>query len=171
MHSRILRSTALATAIVFASPAFAAGAAPAQSTPSASAAKPQAPAQRRSLLDELDLTATQQSSVRAKMQQDFQQLRPQMQAVAQKRQAFADATPGSSSYQSAVNDLAQAEANFAKARTLREGALRSQIYELLTPAQRTRLKDLMAEQKARFARMREAARAPAARSLAPPASH
>ena len=122
MHSRILRTTALATAIAFSSLAFAAGAAPAQSAPSTSTAQQGAPAQRPSLLEQLDLTQSQQSSIRATVQQNFQQLRPQMQSVTQKRQTFEDATPGTSAFQSAMNDLAQAEADFAKAQTLREGA-------------------------------------------------
>jgi Spy/CpxP family protein refolding chaperone len=166
MHSRIFRTTALAAAIAL-SPLAMAAAAPAQSSPSASPATPQAP-ERRSILEELDLSAAQQSSIRETMQQNFQQLRPRMQAVTQKRQAFENATPGTSGYQSAVNDLAQAEADFAKARTLREGAVRSKVYELLTPTQRTKLKSLIAEQKARVAKMRQNARA---QGSAPPASH
>jgi hypothetical protein len=71
-----------------------------------------------------------------------------------------------------MNDLAQAEADFAKARTLREGALRSKIYEVLTPTQRTKLKDLIAQQKAQVEKMREAARARrASGGSTPPASH
>jgi Spy/CpxP family protein refolding chaperone len=172
MYSRIFRTTALATALAFSSLAFAAGAAAAQSTPSSLAAQPCAPAKGQSLLEELDLTQSQQSSIRTTMQQNFQQLRPQMQSVTQKRQAFEDATPGTSAFQSAMNDLAQAEADFAKARTLREGALRSKIYEVLTPTQRTKLKDLIAQQKAQVEKMREAARARrASGSSTPPASH
>lgn len=167
MPSRIFCTTALAAALAL-SPLAMAAAAPAQSAPSASSAAPQAP-QRRSILEELNLTAAQQSSIRETMQQNFQQLRPQMQVVNQKRQAFENATPGSSGYQSAVNDLAQAEADFAKAQTLREGAVRSKVYELLTPAQRSKLKDLIAQQKARVAQMRQAQGA--AGSAAPPASH
>lgn len=172
MHSRIFRTTALAAALAFSPLAMAVGAARAQSVPSTTAAKPQATAPRRSILEELDLTATQQSTIRETVQQNFEQLRPQMQALAQKRQAFENATPGGSGYRAAVNDLAKAEADFAKARVLREGAVRSKVYDLLTPAQRTKLKDLMAERKARVAKMRQAAQAQRATgSSAPPASH
>jgi Spy/CpxP family protein refolding chaperone len=171
MYSRTFRTTALAAAIAFSSLAFAAGAARAQSTPPASAAKPGAPAQQHSILEELNLTEAQQSTIRETMQQNFQQLRPQMEAVTQKRDAFENATPGSSSYQSTVNDLAQAEADFAKARTLREGVLRSKVYEVLTPAQRTKLQSLIAEQKARIQQMQRAAQTPHAGSSAPAASH
>jgi|SRR5690348_16356778 len=171
MQSRIFCTTALAAALALSPLAMAAAAAPAQSAPSASSAAPQAP-QRRSILEELNLTAAQQASIREAMQQNFQQLRPQMQTLDQKRQAFENATPGSSGYQSAVNDLAQAEADFAKARTLREGTVRSKVYELLTPTQRTKLKDLIAEQKAQAAKMRQAAQAQGtAGNAAPPASH
>lgn len=171
MHSRIFRTTALAATIAFSPLAMAAGA-QAQSAPSTSAAKPQAPAARRSILDELDLTPTQQSTIRETMQQNFQQLRPQLQALTQKRQAFETAIPGSAGYQSAVNDYARADADFAKAEILREGAVRSKVYQLLTPAQRTKLASLMAEQRARVAKMRQAAQAQgAAGNPAPPASH
>lgn len=167
MHSRIFCTTALAAALA-AAPLALAAAAPAQSAPPASSAAPQAP-QRRSILEELNLTPAQQSSIREAMQQDFQQLRPQMQALNQKRQAFENATPGSAGYQSAVNDLAQAEADFAKARTLRQGAMRSKVYGLLTSAQRSKLKDLIAKQRAQ---VRQAAQAQGvAGSAAPPASH
>jgi Spy/CpxP family protein refolding chaperone len=172
MHSRIFRSTALPTAIAFCSLAFAAGAAPAQSTPSGTTAQPGAPAKGQSLLEQLDLTQSQQSSIRTTVQQNFQQLRPQMQSLTQKRQAFEDATPGTSAFQSAMNDLARAEADFAKARTLREGALRTRIHEVLTPTQRTKLKNLIAQQRARVEKMREAARARrAGGGSTPPASH
>lgn len=172
MHSKIFRATTLATAIAFSSLAFAASAAPAQSAPAAATAKPNVQSQRHSILEELNLTATQQTQIRETMQQNFKELRPQMQSVTQKREAFEDATPGTSGYQSAVNALAQAEASFAQARTLREGALRSKIYSVLTPAQRTKLKNLIAEQKARVRQMQQAEQAKhAAGSTAPPASH
>jgi len=170
MQSRIFCTTALAAALALSPLAMAAAAAPAQSAPSASSTGPQVP-QRRSILDELDLTPAQQASIRETMQQNFQQLRPQMQTLGQKRQAFENATPGSSGYQSAVNDLAQAEADFAKAQTLREGEVRSKVYALLTPAQRTKLKNLIAEQKAQVAKMRQAQGQGTGGSAAPPASH
>lgn len=170
MQSRIFCTTALAAALALSPLAMAAAAAPAQSAPSASSAGPQAP-QRRSILEELDLTPAQQASIRETMQQNFQQLRPQMQTLGQKRQAFENATPGSSGYQSAVNDLAQAEADFAKAQTLREGEVRSKVYALLTPTQRTKLKNLIAEQKAQVAKMRQAQGQGTGGSAAPPASH
>lgn len=172
MQSRILRTTAIATAIALSSLAFSAGAAPAQSTSATSSATPNAQAQRHSILEELDLTATQQTSIRETMKQNFEKLRPQMQALTQKREAFGNATPNSSGYQSAVNDLAQAEANFARARTLGEGELRSKIHQVLTPAQRTKLKNLIAQQHARMQQMQQAAQTQhAAGSSAPPASH
>ncbi|MGH8114183.1 MAG: Spy/CpxP family protein refolding chaperone [Rhodanobacteraceae bacterium] len=172
MHSRIFRTTALATAIAFSSLAFAAGATPAQAKSITSSTKSTNQAQQHSILEELHLTEKQQTTIRETMQQNFQQLRPQMQTVAQKREAFENATPGSAGYQATVNDLAQAEADFARARTLREGALRSKINEVLTPAQRTKLKNLIAEQRARAQQMQQAAQAQhAAGSSSPPASH
>ncbi|MGH8192298.1 MAG: Spy/CpxP family protein refolding chaperone [Rhodanobacteraceae bacterium] len=172
MHRRIFRTTALAAALAFSSVAFTAGAAAAQSTPSATAAAPHSQASTHSVLEELNLTEAQQSTIRETMQRNFQALRPQMQAVTQKREAFANVTPGTSGYQSTVNDLAQAEADLAKSETLRQGAFRAKVYNVLTPAQRTKLKSLLAEQRARVKKMREATRVQrAAGGSAPPASH
>jgi hypothetical protein len=41
------------------------------------------------------------------MQQNFQQARPQLETLNQKRMAFENATPGSSQFQAAADDLAQ----------------------------------------------------------------
>ncbi len=164
-----IRTLVLAAAIVAAPLALSTPAAAATPASKPAPAK-QAPmhAQRQSIFDKLDLNDSQRDSIKAAMKQNFEKLRPQMQSLRAKQEAFRKAEPGSKDYQSHVNDLAEAEASFARARTLQEGALRTQIYKILTPEQRTKLQKLLAEQRARIQKMRaEAAR----RQAAPPASH
>jgi Spy/CpxP family protein refolding chaperone len=102
------------------------------------------------ILDKLDLTSTQRDNIRQMMHQSFEQARPEMQALRGKRQAFAAATPGSSDYRTATSALAAAEANAARGRVTREAALRTRIYDSLTPAQRTKLAKLRADHRARM---------------------
>lgn len=108
------------------------------------------------ILRQLDLTDAQRTSVHQLMQQNFEQARPKMEAVRSKRQAFENTTPGSANYQATANDLAQAEATAIHARVLREATLRSKIYGLLTPAQRTKLASIRTQREARMQQRREA---------------
>ncbi|HEX7324908.1 MAG TPA: hypothetical protein VF292_06105, partial [Rhodanobacteraceae bacterium] len=66
------------------------------------------------MLRQLDLTATQRTSISGLMRQNFMQARPQMEALQQKRMAFFNATPGTAAYQTTMNDLANTQANFAR---------------------------------------------------------
>lgn len=100
---------------------------------------------RMGVLDQLDLSATQKTAIKQMMRQSFEQARPEMQALMQKRMAFESATPGSSTYQSATTALASAESTAASQRVTREAALRTNIYNELTSAQRTKLASLQAE--------------------------
>lgn len=150
MRHLLTRSTALAAALACSSLAFAAS--PQQAAPQGSAAAPNAQAQRApNLFDELGLTDKQRASVREAMQQNFQQARPQIESLNQKRAAFNNATPGTSAFQTAANDLAQTESTAAHDEVLRQAALRTKIYNLLTSEQRTKLATLrtQAEQRAR----------------------
>jgi len=151
-----MRSTLLAAMLACSSLAFAA-APQAASAP----ATPQAQPQRQSndLFSQLGLTDAQRSSVRQLMQQNFQQARPEIQSLRQKRLAFDDATPGTSQFQSAANDLAQAESTAAHAQVLRQADLGTKIYNLLTSAQRTKLASLIQQ---RQQQMQQRAAAPAA---------
>ncbi|HJR14978.1 MAG TPA: Spy/CpxP family protein refolding chaperone [Rhodanobacteraceae bacterium] len=106
------------------------------------------------MFDQLDLSATQRTSVQQLFQQNFEQARPEMQALRQKQAAFENATPGSTAYQSAANDLAQAESNAAHARVLRQAELRTKIYNLLTPEQRTQYATLRAQHEAKMKQWR-----------------
>lgn len=124
------------------------------------------------MLDQLDLSTAQQASIKQLRTQSFQQAHANMQALHQQRMAFESATPGSADYQTAANALATAEANAAHARVLSEADLRSKIYNVLTPAQRTKLASLRTAREARMQQWREAHmqhKAPAS-SAAPEAS-
>jgi protein CpxP len=101
-------------------------------------------------LSKLDLTATQRTDIQQMMRQGRAEARPQMQALMQKRMAFEKATPGSADYQTAAEQLAQAEGQAAQERVTSHAALRTKIYNELTPAQRTQLASLRGERQARM---------------------
>lgn len=106
------------------------------------------------MLGKLDLSDTQRTSIRQMMHDSFEQARPEVQALRQKREALEAATPGSSAYRSATDELASAEANAARQRVVREATLRTRIYGVLTEQQRTQLASLRAERKARMQQWR-----------------
>jgi len=123
------------------------------------------------MLDELGLSDAQRTSIHQMMQESFGQARPEMQALRQKREALDAATPGSSAYQSAANELADAEANAARQRVARRAALRAKIYGVLTSEQRTQLASLRADRKAKMQQWRsEHPRHPSSDQPAPAAS-
>jgi protein CpxP len=101
-------------------------------------------------LNKLDLTATQRTDIQQMMHQSRTEAQPQMQALMQKRMAFENATPGSAGYQSAADQLAQAEGQAAQERVTRYATLRTKIYNELTPEQRTQLASLRSERQARM---------------------
>jgi len=156
MHNFPFRSAVLAAGLACAPLAFAAAPPPAGTA----ATGMSQPAKHRgghhmNLVDQLNLTDTQRTSVRQFCQQNFEQARPEMQTLRRKRAAFDNATPGSSAYQSAANDLAQAESNAAHTRVLREAELRTRIFNLLTPEQRTQYATLRAQHDAKMKQWRE----------------
>ena len=106
------------------------------------------------MLDKLNLSDTQRTSIHQMMQESFGQARPEMQALRQKRDALEAATPGSSAYQSAANELADAEADAARQRVIRRAALHAKVYGVLTSEQRTQLASLRAERKAKMQQWR-----------------
>jgi Spy/CpxP family protein refolding chaperone len=156
MHKLRLRSAVLATALACSSLAFAAAPPP----PGNTATGTSQPAKHRdghhmNLFDQLNLTDAQRTSVRQLFKQNFEQARPEMQTLRQKRMAFENATPGSAEYQGAANDLAQAESTAAHAQVLRQAALRTRIYDLLTPEQRTQYATLRAQHREKMKQWRE----------------
>jgi Spy/CpxP family protein refolding chaperone len=157
MHKFHLRSAVLAAAIACSSLAFAAAPPPAgtATTGTSQPGKHRGGGHHMNLFDQLDLTDTQRTSVRQLFQQNFEQARPEMQALRQKRMAFDNATPGSAAYQRAANDLAQAESSAAHAQVLRQAELRTRIYNLLTPEQRMQYATLRAQHEAKMKQWRE----------------
>jgi Spy/CpxP family protein refolding chaperone len=107
------------------------------------------------MYEQLNLSDAQRSQIQQLVKQNFAQAKPQMQALRQARQAFEAAAPGTADYQTAASNLAEAEADAARTRTTNRANLRAQIYELLTPAQRTQLASLQAERKAQRQQWRE----------------
>jgi len=161
MHKPLFRSALLATVLACSSLAFAAAppsagtAATGMSQPAKHRGGHHMNGHHMKLLDQLNLSDTQRTSVHQLFQQNFEQARPDMQTLRQKRMAFDNATPGSSAYQSAANDLAQAESNAAHAQVLRQAELRTRIYNLLTPEQRTQYATLRAQHQAKMKQWRE----------------
>jgi protein CpxP len=153
MRKSMIRSALLAAMLTCSSLAFAASP---QAT-SAPATTPHAQQQRPNLFDQLGLTDSQRTSVRQLMQQNFQQARPEMQTLGQKRMAFESATPGTSQFQSAANDLAQAESTTAHDQVLRQADLRTKVYNLLTSEQRTKLASLVKQRQQEMQQRRAAA--------------
>lgn len=166
MHIR-QSSVALAIALVVSAPLALAATpppssnAPASSAPASSAAHWQGHhgermhGQHMGMLDQLDLSDTQRASIRQLRQQNFQEARADMQTLRQPRAAFDNATPGNSDYQGTVDALATAEANVTHARVLRDAKLRAAIYNVLTPAQRTKAASLRAARQAKIQQWRE----------------
>ena len=156
MRKSMIPSTLLAALLACSSLAFAA--APQQTVPtSGTATAPRAHQRQPNLFDQLGLTDSQRSNVRKLMQENFQQARPEMQTLGQKRTAFDNATPGTSQFQSAANDLAAAESSAAHDQVLRQAALRTKIYNLLTSEQRTKLASLIQQRQQEMQQRRAAA--------------
>ncbi|MGH8183654.1 MAG: Spy/CpxP family protein refolding chaperone [Rhodanobacteraceae bacterium] len=159
MRKYLIHST-LFLAVLACSPMVLA-ATPQQGAPSGSAAAKAQQPRQESLFDQLGLTQSQRSSVRQLMEQAMQQARPKLQTLQQKRMAFDNATPGTSQFQSAANDLANAESSATRAQVLRQADLRTKVYNLLTAEQRSKLATLMSEHERQMQQ----------RSAAPAASH
>lgn len=158
MRNPMIRPTLLAAMLACSSLAFAA--APQATSAPATAPRAQQQRQPNDLFSQLGLTDSQRSSVRQLMQQNFQQARPEIQSLRQKRMTFDNATPGTSQFQSAANDLAQAESSAAHDQVLRQADLRTKVYNLLTAEQRTKLASLVKQRQQEMQQRR--ATAPAA---------
>lgn len=99
---------------------------------------------------QLNLSDTQRTQIKQMMQQGRAQAKPQMHALRQARQAFEAATPGTATYQTAASNMAEAEADAARTRATQRADLRAQIYQVLTPEQRSQLASLQAQRQARI---------------------
>ncbi|MGH8192297.1 MAG: Spy/CpxP family protein refolding chaperone [Rhodanobacteraceae bacterium] len=101
----------------------------------------------------LDLTDTQRNNIQQMMRQERTQAQPQMKDLMQKRMAFENATPGSSEYRTAADQLEQAEAHAARERVTRQADMRTKIYNMLTPEQHDKLASLRSERQSRMQNM------------------
>ncbi|MDB5986963.1 MAG: hypothetical protein JWR16_2016 [Nevskia sp.] len=116
-------------------------------------------------LRQLNLSDAQKASIKQIVQAARPQMRAQVEAVHQQRKAFETATPGTAAYQSAAAALAQAEATAASARVQEGAAVRTQIYAVLTDAQKAQLATLIQQREAKVAQWQAEHPAPAAPPL------
>ena len=156
MHKLPLRTMLLVAMLASSSLAFAAAPGQAAAPSGSSTATQQAARQPADLFGQLGLTDTQRASVRQLIRQNARQAGPEILTLRQKRMAFDNATPGSSQFKAAADDLAQADSAAARAQIQRQADLRTRIYELLTPAQRTKLATLLSERQQRMQQRRPA---------------
>ncbi|WP_293388759.1 Spy/CpxP family protein refolding chaperone [Nevskia sp.] len=90
-------------------------------------------------LKSLDLSDAQRSSVRDAIKAQWQSARDERVAARQLHRNVEIAAPDSPGYSGLINQLADAEANEARDRVQKQAALKSQIFAMLTPAQKTAL--------------------------------
>lgn len=154
MRKSLIHSTVF-LAVLACSP-MALAATPQQGAPASSAATRAQQPHPETLFDQLGLTQSQRASVQKLMQQALQQARPELEALRQKRLAFDNATPGTSQFQSAANDLANTESSTVRAQILRQAELRTKVYNLLTSEQRSKLATLMSQHEQQMQQRRAA---------------
>ncbi|MGH8460451.1 MAG: Spy/CpxP family protein refolding chaperone [Stenotrophobium sp.] len=107
-------------------------------------------------LHHLNLNDSQKADIKQLVKTSFEQMRPRMKAARQQRQAFEALSPDSPDYSAAAQALAQTEASAASARVLQLTALKQQIYQRLTAAQKQQLAAMQtADQALRQARMQQ----------------
>lgn len=179
MRKTILRGTLLAAAIGCAPLALAAT--PQQPSTASSSAMHQRAMHKHAMQSHgmgmvagLELTDAQRAKIRELVQQNIREGRADLQPMRPTRRAFYDATPGSSDFTAATDKLASAAANQASKRVHREAALRTKIYGVLTPAQRTKFAALRKQheqqmQQQRQQRMKSHAMQAAPATASPPA--
>lgn len=107
-------------------------------------------------LGKLDLTDAQRTDIHKLMHNRSDQGKLEHKALREKRMALQNATPGTNAYQSAANELAKAKASAASKRVLRHAKQQADIYQVLTPAQRTKLADLRTQHQERMQKWRDA---------------
>ena len=102
-------------------------------------------------LSKLNLTDAQRASIKQIMQTSFAQNKTQRQALRQQREAFEAMTPDQVGYQAAAASLATAEAAATQQRVQQQATIRTQVYAVLTTAQKAQYASLKAKQQARKA--------------------
>lgn len=92
-------------------------------------------------LKSLDLSAAQKDSIHTAIKAHWDAVRSEQDTLHKLRRAVDTATPDSAGYTSLVNQLADAQANEARDRVQKQAALKSEVFAMLTPAQKTALSD------------------------------
>ena len=83
------------------------------------------------------------------MRSSFAQNKGQWQALRDQRKAFDAMTPDQVGYQAAAARLAQTEGDATRARIEQRAKVQTQIYAVLTPAQKAQLQTMRADREAR----------------------
>ena len=102
-------------------------------------------------LKALNLSEQQKASVKQILQSSHAQNKAQFQSFFAARQAYESATPGSAEFQTAAANLSQAASAAAAARVQQGAEVRTQVYALLTDAQKAQWATLQAQRQARIA--------------------
>ncbi len=102
------------------------------------------------MMRELKLTDAQKASIRGFFESGRGQFKAQFEELRKQRRALQSATPGSPEFQSAATALAQAESAAASARVQQRAALTTQIYGVLTSAQKAQWAKLRTERLAKM---------------------
>lgn len=90
-------------------------------------------------LRNLELSDSQREQIRGFLKAQREQGQSDRKAQFELRRSFELATPGTAQFQSLTQQLADAEATEARNRVQQMASLRSQVYGVLTPAQRSEL--------------------------------
>lgn len=96
-------------------------------------------------LRDLDLSDSQREQIRGFFKSQREQDKTDRKAQFELRRSFELATPGTAQYQTLTTQLADAEAAEARNRVQQMASLRTQVYGVLTPAQRTELAEELAK--------------------------
>ena len=96
-------------------------------------------------LRDLDLSDAQREQIRGFFKTQREQDKTDRKAQFELRRSFELATPGTAQFQSLTGQLADAEATEARSRVQQMASLRTQVYGVLTPAQRTELAEELAK--------------------------
>jgi Spy/CpxP family protein refolding chaperone len=102
------------------------------------------------MADELALSSEQRQTIRgffSSAQPGFQKLHEQMRA---NTKLMLDTQPDDPKYQAVVQQVSQSSAELAQQMVLQSSQLRTQVYGVLTPEQKTKLKTKQTEMQARW---------------------
>jgi Spy/CpxP family protein refolding chaperone len=100
------------------------------------------------MLHQLDLSTDQRDQIHALIEGAFKDFHAERASLRQMHHQVMVTPPDSPDFAPAVSQLADAEANAARARVQRHAELKTKIYAILTDAQKAKLADLIAQHEA-----------------------